>query len=100
MPYIKQEDRPLISKEITALCKALEQFDEDKIDGALNYTITVISARTLNRFNTIKGDWRYKWMSNVVKAFECAKLEFYRRVGAKQEEKAISKNGDIEEYKE
>ncbi len=98
MPYIKKSDRGYFKPELDSLCKILDQFEPDEIDGVLNYTISVIVARTLNKRNEKSGNWRYRFMADAIKVFECAKLEFYRRIGSRQEDKAIIKNGDIEEY--
>ena len=38
--------------------------------------------------------------SRAIAVFEAAKLEFYRRIAAPYEDRAIAKNGDIPEYQQ
>lgn len=61
-------------------------------EGELNFAITTLVDDYLSRK---PEGLRYAGISEVVAALECAKLEFYRRVGAPYEDKAILKNGDV-----
>ena len=73
----------------------LEIIREDpKVDGAVNYAITRIVAGSLRP----ETGWSYTIASDAIKAFDCAKMEFYRRVLAPYEDMARERNGDVKEY--
>jgi hypothetical protein len=59
-------------------------------NGELNYLITKLGLTYLRKHGT-----SYNTISDVVKAMECAKLEFYRRVAAPYEDEKIKQNGDV-----
>lgn len=88
MPYIKQDQRDGLDYRIDLLAGLITS------DGQLNYVISRLVAR---RFGAI--GWSYDLIARAVGALECVKLEFYRRLAAPYEEQAISRNGDIREYK-
>ena len=96
MPYISVKKRPVYDIEIELLLKKL-QVDEDGLDGNLNYVISRLVAGSMMPACPTQN-WRYKQIARAVAVFECAKLEFYRRVGAKREDEVIIDNGDIPEY--
>ena len=88
MPYIPPQDRyrfnlslQLLSDEIVA--RGLS-------NGDLNYLYTKLALMYLDR----NGE-SYNTLSDVVKAFECAKLEFYRRYVAPYEDRKIMENGYV-----
>lgn len=88
MPYIPQADRERFNLGIGHLA---EQIGNGGIsNGELNYLIT-----TLGRLYIIRHGKSYNTLSDVVKAMECAKLEFYRRVVAPYEDQKIKENGDV-----
>jgi hypothetical protein len=88
MPYIPSSDRALFYTQLAAL--------EDIVtvhglsNGELNYLITRIALMYVRRHGT-----SYNTLSDVVKALECAKLEFYRRLMAPYEDLKIEQNGDV-----
>jgi len=89
MPYIAQEDRPLLDKLALTLASALH---EPKLAGKLNYTITsLIDHLYLNR------PFGYTELNTIVGVLECVKLELYRRVGAPYEDEKKKENGDVYE---
>lgn len=94
MPYVKPEKRLVYDSEIELLLKKLA-VDPEGMDGNLNY---VISRLVAGSFKPTTGKWRYAMIARAVAVFECAKLEFYRRIGAKREDEVITDNGDIPEY--
>jgi hypothetical protein len=97
MPYIKQERRERFDNLINVLVSEIHQGDEP--NGEVNYIITRIAYRGLNPSEPSKLPIsRYKDITKVISAFECAKLEFYRRAASKLEDRAINRNGDIKEY--
>jgi len=88
MPYITQENRNLIDKEIDLLIKKIGQTaTEDSIAGVLNYCIT----RLLNGMIPLQ----YRAFNELIGVLECVKLEFYRRTVVPYENKKIQENGDI-----
>jgi hypothetical protein len=80
MPYIKEEDR----------AKLCDPEEVPMTPGELNYVLTDEAVRYV--YN--KG-LSYQTLSEVVSTFECAKLEFYRRVVVPYEDKKIKENGDV-----
>ena len=102
MPYINKElqqkthcpDSSSLDVEIRCLADMIAgSYQDDELEGVLNYTITRLVTRTLGRTG-----WRYKFINRAVGVLECVKLEFYRRLAAPYEDKAIENNGDIPEY--
>ena len=99
MPYINNEMKfrglqsygVCLKDDVSKLVRTLQNlYDEDEIEGALNYTISRIVAETLGKYG-----WRYKLLNRAIGVLECAKLEFYRRLCGPYEDQAIEKNGDI-----
>lgn len=83
MPYIQQEDRKHFKDAIAALSEDIGT------PGDLNYVITELI------HNYIGDDLSYSKINAMIGVLECAKLEFYRRVAAKYEDKKIAENGDV-----
>lgn len=95
MPYIKRELRNELAEPLAGLKAAIAEYPEDA-DGILNYVISHLVADGIKP--DYRGPWRYKDIARAVAVFECAKLEFYRRVAAPKEDKAIDENSDIMPY--
>jgi len=95
MPYIKQSQRDKLHSAISNLLYELDKVSDEEIEGVLNYTITEIMNR---RMCNEDGTWGYKLINRVVGTLENVKLEFYRRLAASYEDKAINKNGDLSCY--
>ena len=89
MPYIKQEDRAKFDPFLHALERYVTQWGLS--NGELNYLMTRLAMLYIKRHGTT-----YNTLSDAVKAFECAKLEFYRRHVTPYEDKKIEQNGDVE----
>lgn len=91
MPYIKQDQRDHINKELTNLIiamKDLHGFVPGNQAGVLNYIITKLCKSILDdRLN-------YSQINELIGALECSKLELYRRVSY-YEDKKIIENGDV-----
>ena len=88
MPYIKHDDRAkfqLVESELTQAV-ALHSLS----NGELNYLITKLALAYLARHGI-----SYNTISDVVKAMECAKLEFYRRVVVPYEDEKRILNGEV-----
>ncbi|MED5474943.1 MAG: hypothetical protein VX770_02840 [Candidatus Neomarinimicrobiota bacterium] len=79
MPYIKKEDRIKLNKS-----------NISNNPGELNFQITML----INSYLKRKGV-SYTNLNEVIGVLECAKLEIYRRLAAKYEDKKISENGDV-----
>jgi len=81
MPYVKKTDRP-----------QLDEVGEPRSPGDLNYVIT----RQIDAYLAHKGV-NYAHLNEVIGVLECAKLELYRRIVARYEDKKMSdpENGDV-----
>lgn len=88
MPYIPTQDRNRYSHELGNLLALIAK--EGISNGELNYLITQLARGYLAKHGTT-----YNTISDVIKAMECAKLEFYRRVAAPYEDQKIKENGDV-----
>lgn len=96
MPYIYPDMRAKIDTAIAYLVDDINrQFPDADVDGVLNYTVSKVVSGVL----PVNGaDTKYATIARAVAVFECAKLEFYRRVAGPKEDAAIVANGDVEEY--
>ena len=89
MPYIPQKDRDRFTLPLNLL--------EDRIDidgisnGELKYLMTRLAYFYINKHGV-----SYNTLSDVIKAFECAKMEFYRRKVVPYENHKIAENGDVD----
>jgi len=88
MPYIKREDRAEIDDQIDELVKQLKTFDDGKVDGALNYTITRLLELTYDDIN-------YFTINRVVGVINCVENEYYRRKAAPYEDRKKLLHGDV-----
>jgi len=88
MPYIKMETRKKFDWIIDNLIAALAE-DSENISGNLNYCITVVLKRLIEK------NKRYKTMNDLIGSLECIKLKLYRRVVAPYENEKIAENGDV-----
>lgn len=88
MPYIDSSSR----KDFDDARRQLEMTIVKRgiSNGELNYLITLLG----NMYLDAHGK-SYNTVSDVIRAMECAKLEFYRRVAAPYEDKKIEENGDV-----
>lgn len=92
MPYITDERRRDLDETINHLNYVLEFLGNEA--GDLNYVISRVIGYKF------KLNSRYATIAEITGVLENVKQEFYRRVAAPYEDKAIIKNGDIKEYKE
>lgn len=86
----------MVNDHLDLIVKIIHTYESNDWDGEANYAMSYLVAETFAPFQK----WRYHFIARAVAAFECAKLEFYRRVAAPVEDKAIEKNGDIRPYSE
>jgi hypothetical protein len=99
MPYIKDELRSDLDIKINEL--ASEILSQTKIDqdvpGLLNYCITrLILKLIVSRF----GKLRYWIIPTIRGVLADVSDEFYRRLASPYEDLCITKNGDVDLYKE
>lgn len=98
MPYIIEEHRPVYDKEIESLIIKLSNAGDVQLDGDANYVISRIVAGSFKLHWGSNQKWSYQRAARAFLVFKAAAAEFYRRVLAPHEDKAIAKNGDIPEY--
>lgn len=97
MPYIPTNLRDKVDEAIDSVIHAVQDsIPTGHEDGVLNYAVSRIVSEVLG---PVEGEWPYRDIARATAVFECAKLEFYRRVAAPKEDKAIRVNGDIQAYK-
>jgi len=87
MPYITKLDRSHVDPHLNNF---LSYVDIANSPGRLNYIITAICHDYLQR-----SDFKYKDLNEVLGVLESAKLELYRQVVAKYEDKKREENGSI-----
>ena len=88
MPYITEDDRSKFESPLDLLTEIIHKYGIS--NGELNYLITCLGMMYVARHGM-----SYNVGSDIIKAFECAKLEFYRRIMAPYEDKKIEQNGDV-----
>ncbi len=96
MPYIKQELRDQLDPFINNVINAIASELDTQRAGMLNYTISQIVSECTS--NVDEYSWSYNEIAETIATFECAKLEFYRRVAGPKEDRAIKENGDLQGY--
>lgn len=79
---------PYISKERRAFLRNYN--GTGRTPGDLNYEITQLCDAYL-----LAGGVCYDNINAVIGVLECAKLEYYRRIGANYEDKKCAENGDV-----
>lgn len=90
MPYIDQDSRKRVDKQVDKLIKALQPRGDIRMaPGELNYVITRL----------MLAAWKvrpsYTVGNGLIGVLECAKAEFYRRHLAPYEDQKIIENGDV-----
>jgi len=97
MPYIKKEIRENLESALDNLLQEIyvEEAKGAGLDGALNYVISTI---VTDGINPTRKPWSYADIARATAVFECAKLEYYRRIAGPKEDLAIEQNGDIDAY--
>ena len=88
MPYIKKEARKLVDKDINSLIQLVSNYEPDKKNGMANYVI----------YKFICGCYPpsdYDSVSDGIKTFECAKVEYIHRKLSPYEDSKRDENGDV-----
>jgi len=88
MPYIKGWDRAEFQSALSLLSDVVKR--RGLSNGDLNYLMTSLGLLYLDKHGR-----SYDTISDVVKALECAKLEFYRRIAAPYEDGKRDSNGEV-----
>ena len=84
MPYIKKENRPQIDQIVTELVHSTKSI------GGANYAITKFIHQSIEEMYL-----DYATLNAFIGVLECAKLELYRMVAAKYEDKKRMENGPV-----
>jgi hypothetical protein len=108
MPYIKEDRRNTLDHNINELVLYIKMNVNDgsnpyatskltneqflDIAGDINYSVSRLVSRLM-------GEVSYGKIAIITGVLENIKQEFYRRVAENYEEKKITENGDIIEYK-
>ena len=91
MPYIKKEDRLFYDALVDQIVNILAGLDNKQlVKGHHNYIMYTLALKLVNRLGV-----RYATLQDIIGTFDCCKMEFYRKILAPYEEKAIDKNGDV-----
>lgn len=100
MPYISEEERLELDGKIWELSEAIlntktaivDRDDFSHFLGRINYCFTRI-------IMTVMGDVIYNKIAMATGVLENVKQELYRRLASKYEDRKITQNGDIPEYR-
>ena len=90
MPYIKSEDKIVYKEGIQSLKDAFAEIGAG--DGDLNYVLTSVALAWLSYHQPPYG---YALRGDVIKAFECAKFEYYERAMKPYEHQKRLDNGEV-----
>jgi hypothetical protein len=92
MPYIKPQLRDKVKDEIVRLIYKIDGTNVEDREGLMTYIIYKLLVETYGYSDDVP-----KWnkRAEALKVLESAKLEYYRRIMAPYEDKAIQRNGDI-----
>jgi len=92
MPYILEKDRKKFL-DIEVLFKTRHELNGLRA-GELNYLVTKIIDRQLGMTPN------YARFNEIIGVLECCKLELYRKIIAKYEDKKCNENGEVYEDRE
>ena len=88
MPYISENYRDILRKELAELIIVLKTIKDSDLDGCLNYVISKLAI-------DLYGRGGYAVYNRLIGVLESAKQEFYRREMAPYEDKKKNENSDI-----
>ena len=80
-------ERKKYQEALDVLLRKLQDTPEQKIDGHLNYVITVLFKKLYSP--------RYFNYNRAIGVLECIKQEFYRRIVSSYEDTKIEEHGDV-----
>jgi predicted DNA-binding protein with PD1-like motif len=84
MPYITKDRRKLFENGISELGELAT------VDGDFNYIFSALIHKFIE-----KNGLKYNSINAAIGVLECAKLELYRQIAAKYEDKKILENGKV-----
>lgn len=87
-PELRRTLEPVVDRVIDALRELELDFPESSTEGNLNYIFSRVLAGVYHGGG-------YKGINDAIGVLECAKLEFYRRVGADVNTVDRQINGDV-----
>lgn len=87
-PELRRTLEPVVDRVIDALRELELDFPESSTEGNLNYIFSRVLA-------DVYHGGGYKGINDAIGVLECAKLEFYRRVGADVNTVDRQINGDV-----
>lgn len=87
MPYIKQDQRPVIDKLINPLTDHLKSLPLEDQDGSLNYAVTKIIKHVYPQ--------KYFHFNRALGVLTAITQELYRKVVGPYEDTKIKENGDV-----
>lgn len=88
MPYIKQDQRPVIDMHVAHIAEHVKFMPATDAAGALNYTCTTLALKLFPQR-------KYWVLALVIGVIVTVVLEFYRRRAAPYEDDKIAENGDV-----
>lgn len=94
MPYVNELIRRQVKAPLEGLIEYVHAQEPSQQDGTLNYIISELVSRSIKP----SSGWRYHLIHRAYGVFQAAGAEFYRRIAAPYEDKAIENNGDIIAY--
>jgi len=95
MPYIKQNKRDDLDKQIDKLLTAIKftaSGEPENLEGIMNYTITKLVHEF---YGSDEFSTSYKQISKATGMLENVKQEYYRKVASPYEDIAEEKNGKL-----
>ena len=104
MPYIKEEHRIVLDRAIGGAVETIKSNIQKSFSGDLDVDELLKVSGDINYFvsrliGQLMGDVSYGKICIITGVLENIKQEYYRRVASPYEDKKITENGDIKEYK-
>jgi hypothetical protein len=97
MPYIKEEFRKQVDKEVDLLADKIKEIFKNNPaqtrDGLINYSLT-------RMINKIYPDARYHDFNEIIGVLECCKQEYYRVYVGPYEDLKAKENGSVKVFDE
>lgn len=87
MPYITEDRRDELDPKIDSLVEAMHLLPNGVNKGDLNYIFSRLAVEMDPK--------NYSDLADIISTFECAKMEFYRRIIGPYEDSKIKINKDV-----
>ncbi len=101
MPYVIDELKEMINPAIDEVVRKLDGLPPEKLDGLINYTLTMILNRGIaddNKSGEMQLNWNYYRINRAKGTLGSVYDEFNTRVAVPYEKRAEGRNGDISVY--